>query len=136
MNREVEQRQQQWKTKETRNLKATQNGETKTNAKTKRKTQKVNVKAEEEATRSRGDEMETKRLIVSTNYINLHARKIERERVFDRKRAREKCWSNWIKEGTGPRIYNNSALKSPIILCFLLSKTWKKIVLIIKLKKR
>lgn len=49
-----------------------------------KQTQKANVTEDGEATRSRGDEeMETKRLIVSTNYINLHARKIDRERVFD-----------------------------------------------------
>lgn len=76
--------------------------------------------------------METKRLIVSTNYINLHARKKERDRLIESEREsqslmKEKLMKMKIKKKrrNRSRSLQQYSKKSPIILFFLLCKRKK-----------
>lgn len=73
--------------------------------------------------------METKRLIVSTNYINLHARKRERESMIERERVRVLAKERMIKmkkEGTGSGVYNNNTAKSLPLFYFFYYANVKK----------
>lgn len=73
--------------------------------------------------------METKRLIVSTNYINLHVRDSERERESERKRERGrktkfkgKSERRRNKEETGSGFCNNSKSLPQSFYKFILQK--------------
>lgn len=85
--------------------------------------------------------METKRLIVSTNYINLHARKKERDRLIESEREsqslmKEKLMKMKIKkrEGTGPGVYNSTAKSLPLFYFFYYANV-KKRMLIVELRR-